>query len=88
MGQYHEYQSLLGDTSVLHLAVSEEKKQYLTASPGLLSGIIKLVTYKDNVLALPPRQGVRRYLSEVMVRITDVKCLVHLVTPYYSKEFF
>ena len=26
MGQYNQYQSLLGDTSVLHLAVSEEKK--------------------------------------------------------------
>ena len=25
MGQYNQYQSLLGDTSVLHLAVSEEK---------------------------------------------------------------
>ena len=25
MGKYNQYQSLLGDTSVLHLAVSEEK---------------------------------------------------------------
>ena len=48
----------------------------------------KLTTYKDNLLPLPPKEGDRRYLSRVMIRIADVNFLVHLVTPHHSKELF
>ena len=48
----------------------------------------QLTIYKDNLPAFPPSEGILRYLSRVMIRMVDVKSLVHLVTLCQSKEFF
>ena len=84
MDQHNQYNSLLGDTSDLHLVISEEK--YLMASPGLISGKFNL--QQRQLTCSPAREQVWRYLSRVMIRMVNVKCLVHLVTLCRGQEFF
>ena len=65
------------------IVISEEK-----ISNGFSRSKIRnnqLTTFKDNLPALPPREGVRR---RVMIRMADVKCLVNLVALWRSIEFF
>ena len=61
MDPQNQYNSLPGDTSDLHLVMSEEKQYDLSMS---LSGIINLqLTRTTHLLSRPVSQCVRRHLS-------------------------
>ena len=70
MDQHNKYKSLLGFTSDLHPVISGEK-QYLMASPGLISGIINLKV--QGQLALTPRGRFRRYLSREICNLDGTR---------------